>query len=70
MTSDCDRKQQSKRNVLTEEQVQEFQATLEISPCKSSRRLAQETGVSLIPMLTAIRLIKFHPYKMAILPEF
>jgi hypothetical protein len=43
----CDIKKQSKRIVLTEEKVRDIEARLQISPRKSLRRLAQETGVSL-----------------------
>jgi hypothetical protein len=45
--------------VLTEEDVRDTEARLQISPRKSLRRLAQEAGVSL-----ATKLIKFRPYKI------
>jgi hypothetical protein len=43
----CDIKKQSKKIVLTEEKVRDIEAQLQISPRKSLRGLAQETGVSL-----------------------
>jgi hypothetical protein len=46
MSSVYDKKKQSKRNVPTEEKVQNIQAWLQISPCKSSRHSAQEIDIS------------------------
>jgi hypothetical protein len=43
----CHMKKQSKRIVLTDENVRDIEARLQISPRKSLRRVAQETGVSL-----------------------
>jgi hypothetical protein len=54
----CDLKKKSKRIVLTEEKVRDIEARLQISPRKSLRRLAQETGVSLGSAFTATKLIK------------
>jgi AraC-like DNA-binding protein len=56
-------KRQSKRNVLTEEKVEDIQAQLQVSPRKSLRRLAQETGVSLGSAFTATKLKKNRPKK-------
>ena len=64
-----DKKKQSKRTVLTELKVQDIQARLQISPRKSLRRLAQETGVSLGSARTATKLIKFRPYKVTVVHE-
>ncbi|PNF37420.1 hypothetical protein B7P43_G16027 [Cryptotermes secundus] len=64
-----DKKKQSKRTVLTEEKVKDIQARLQISPRKSLRRLAQETGVSLGSARTATKLIKFRPYKVTVVHE-
>jgi hypothetical protein len=44
----CDIKKQSKRIVLTEGKVWDIEARLQISPRKSLRCLAQETGVLLL----------------------
>jgi hypothetical protein len=62
-------KRQSKRNITTEEKIQDIQARLQVSPRKSLRRLAQETGVSLGSALTATKLIKFRPYKITVVHE-
>jgi hypothetical protein len=62
-------KKQPKRIVLTDEMVRDIEARLQISPRKSLRRLAQETGFSLGFALTAIKLVKFRPYKITVVHE-
>jgi hypothetical protein len=61
-------KETFKRNVLSEENVYHIRAWLEISTCKL-RHLALETGVSLVSVFTATRLIIFHPYKITYVDE-
>jgi hypothetical protein len=65
----CDKKKQPKRTVLTEAKVQDIEARLQISPRKSLRHLAQETGVSLGSARTATKLIKLRPYKVTVVHE-
>jgi hypothetical protein len=55
--------------VLTEEKVRDIEERLQISPRKSLRRLAQETGFSLGSAFTATKLIKFRPYKITVVHE-
>jgi hypothetical protein len=66
----CDKKRESKWNVLSDEKVQDIQPGLDGSPRKSLKCLAQETGVSLGSSLTAIGLIKFCLYKLAVVDQF
>jgi hypothetical protein len=62
-------KKQSKMIVLTAEDIRDIEARLQISPRKSLRRLAQETGVSLGSAFTATKLIKYRPYKVTVVHE-
>jgi hypothetical protein len=47
----------------------DIEGRLQISPQKSLRHLAQETGVSLGSPFTATKLIKFRLYKITVVPE-
>jgi hypothetical protein len=51
-------KRKSKKNVLTEEKVQDIQVRLQLGPRKSLRLLEQETCVSLGSAFTATKSIK------------
>jgi hypothetical protein len=54
--------------VLAEENVQDIQSQLEVSPCKSSRCLAQEIGVSL-KSIHSHETLNFTPYKITVVHE-
>jgi hypothetical protein len=49
--------------VLTEETLDDIRVRLETSPRKSLKRLAQETGVSIISAQRATKLLKLQPHK-------
>jgi hypothetical protein len=52
--------------VLTEEKLDDIGATLEYTPRKSLKRLAQETGVSKSSTRTATQLLNFRSYKIRV----
>jgi hypothetical protein len=60
------RKPAKKRPVFTEETLDEIRARLEVTPQKSLRRLAQETGISKSSAATATKLHKRGPYKATV----
>ncbi|PNF22727.1 hypothetical protein B7P43_G07154 [Cryptotermes secundus] len=64
-------KKQSKRIVLIEEKVRDIEVRLQISPRKSLRRLAQETGGLLGSAFIAKKKkrIKFRPCKITVVQE-
>jgi hypothetical protein len=57
------KKQKHKCQVLTEEKLNDIGATLEQTPRKSLKRLAQENGVSKSSARMATQLLKLRPYK-------
>jgi transcriptional antiterminator len=62
-----DKKQKNKCRMLTEEKLDEIGATLEHTPRKSLKHLAQETGVSKSSVRTATQLLKLRPYKTSVI---
>jgi hypothetical protein len=64
-----DKTRHRKKTMLTDEKLEDIRARLEISPRKSLRRLSQETDVSVGSASTAVRLIKFRPYKVRFVHE-
>jgi hypothetical protein len=57
------KKQKHKRQVLTEEKLDDVGARLENTPRKSLKHLAQMTGVSKSSARMATQLLKLRPYK-------
>jgi hypothetical protein len=62
-----DKKQKHKRQVLTEEKVDDIRARLEHTPRKSLKHPAQETGVSKSNARTATQLLNLRPYKAIVI---
>jgi hypothetical protein len=62
----CLTKHDIARKVLTDEELEDIRALLEIRPQKSVRRLSQETGVSVSSASKATKLIKLRPYRAVI----
>jgi hypothetical protein len=62
-----DKKQKHKRRVLTEEKLDDIGARLELTPRKSLKRLAQETGVSKSSARRATQFLKLRPYKTTVI---
>jgi hypothetical protein len=58
-----DKRNELKRQVLTEEKLDDIGARLENSPRKSLKRLAQEAGVSKSSARNATKLLILKPYK-------
>lgn len=54
------------KTVLTEDTLEDMQARLQVSPRKSSRRLAQECGISKTSVLRGLKSLKFYPYKVSV----
>jgi hypothetical protein len=65
----CDIQKQSRRIVLTEENVRDTEARIQISPRKLLRHLARETSISLGSAFTATKLIEFRLYKITVVHE-
>jgi hypothetical protein len=61
-----DRKPNRKRNLLTEEKLDDNGARLETSPSKALIRLAQETSVSERTASRATKLLKVRPYNLKV----
>jgi hypothetical protein len=61
------KKQKYKRQVLTEEKVDDIGARLEHAPRESLKRLAQETGASKFSARMATQLLKLRPYKTTVI---
>jgi hypothetical protein len=55
--------------MLPEEKIQGIKALVQVSPRKSLRRLAQDTGVLLGSAFTTTKLIKFRQYKIAVVDK-
>jgi hypothetical protein len=62
-----DKKQEHKRQVLTEDKLDDTGARLEYTTSKSLKGLAQETGVSKSIARTATQLLMFRPYKTIVI---
>jgi hypothetical protein len=62
-----DQKQKHKRQVLTEEKLDDIHARLEHTSRKSLKRLAQETEVSKSSTGMATQLPKLRPYEIAVI---
>jgi hypothetical protein len=62
-----DEEQKHKRQVLTEEKLDDIGARLEHTPRKSLKHLAQETAVSKSSAGTAAQLLKPRPYKTTVI---
>jgi hypothetical protein len=60
-----DKKQKHKRQVLTEEKLDDIGARLERTLRNSLKRLAQDTGVSKSGARMATQLLKLRPFKIA-----
>jgi hypothetical protein len=58
-----------KKTVLTDENLEDIRARLEISPRKSLRRLSQQIGVSVGSASRATKLIKFRLYRVRVVHE-
>ena len=54
------RKENRRRNVLTEETLDETRERLEHAPQKSLKRLSQDTGVAVLSVQRATELLKLH----------
>jgi hypothetical protein len=61
------KKQKFKRQVLTEEKLDDKGARLEHTPRKSLKYLAQKTGVSKSSVRTATQLLNLRPYKTTVI---
>jgi hypothetical protein len=62
-----DKKQEHKRQVLTEEKLDDVGARLENTLRESLKRLAQETGVPKSSASTATQYLKLRPYKTTVI---
>ena len=60
----ADKKWNRKRNVLTEEKLDDIGACFKQSPHKSLSKLAQQLGVFVSSVWNATELLKFKPYKI------
>ena len=59
----ANKKRNRKRTVLTEETLDEIDASLERIPTKSIPKLAQQVGISEFSAHRATKLLKLKPYK-------
>jgi hypothetical protein len=62
-----DKRQKHKRQVFTEEKLDDTGARVEHTPRKSLKRLAQETRVSKSSARSSTRLLKLRPYKTTVI---
>ena len=62
----ADKKKNQRKSVLTEETLADIEARMQISPRKSSRRLAQECGISKTSALRGLKMLHFYPYKVIV----
>jgi DNA-binding MurR/RpiR family transcriptional regulator len=61
------KKQKHKRQILTEEMLDDIGDRYEHTPRKSLKHLAQETGVSKSSARRATQLLKLRPYKTTLI---
>ncbi|PSN39384.1 hypothetical protein C0J52_26134 [Blattella germanica] len=56
------KKRNRRKRVLTEETLADIQGRMAVSPRKSSRRLAQQCGISQRFALRGLKMLHFYPY--------
>ena len=59
------KKRNYKKRALTEVALQDIRARIELSPRKSSRRLAQECGISQSSVIRGLKTLNFYPYRIS-----
>jgi transposase len=64
-----DKKKLCPKRALTEQRLEDIRVRMEISPRKSSRRVAQECNISKSSVLRGLKALKFHPYKASLVQK-
>jgi hypothetical protein len=64
-----DKKELCLKRAFTEHRFEDIRVRMEISPRKSSRRLAQECNMLKSSVLRGLKALKFHPYKVSLSAE-